>query len=979
MDDEQIIAFIRGVLPRGGWYYSAWLGEGRTGPSWRHKPIAADGEGALALVHDGMARSKHHRVDQYFAVAAYTNAKKHSELYPSGVADRSQENVRALRSLVVDLDFKNYASPEETLRAYVTAASALGLPEPSAIVGTGGGFHIYFTMPVELTKVQHLRLATALRNALLANRLVFDQGVTVDAARVVRLPGTLNYKYDPPRPVELLVPFSAPVDMLKFWAAVEPHATSLEPAGAALAVPASTAALLHGAADNSALGVYEDRPSLFGKIVEGCPLMKKQLETGGAGATRNLWFSTLQLLAFAADGADWVHPISQGHATYSPAETDREFASRCDARDAGKSGPSLCATLSASDPAIAMPVCAMCPHWQKIKTPLVLGYSASENYQEPTWVHNGATFMRVTTNTGEGGAPEVETRCIAPFACHSWVLSRGEHGELCLSFRATAGDATAAIVIPTANAMEHDKMQQALGAKGFPITAGQARTFTGAAMAWIETLRSRIRKTPGGETADNLPTAPHNGWDIAPDGKTPLGFAYSCEVFRPDGTSEWAGHNSFVRDVVVPKGELELWKAAAQTLLGDSRTVMHVPLAASFASPLMRLQQLVPNFVLSLVSNGSGHGKSQALAVATAVWGEPRAMLRQVDDTFNAILKFAALTRDLPIGYDDISGDHALKGLADMVFKLLQGRDKDRMRGTGDLARGGMINTIMTIAAQDSVLSAMESRRRVYDRASVSRLLEFEVPPIPPAEYDPSKTDVYAAVHYNHGHAGRQYAAWLAKNVDEAKEILQVVRTQVLAVEGVTSSERFWVAAITALVSGAICAGRAGVVEFDVPRLFSFLTSHLLHSRQVANQEEAESGYTLLASILQHHHKRVLWCDRMRASAQRGKPRSRRALNSLTSGETALIEIGAEERRVFIPLVAIQGYAQRVGARADVFRQALMSGFAATDDRRTPGAGTPYADPTPYPLRGVLIDFSSDPNAMDLFAQIAPSPGSGDD
>ena len=38
---------------------------------------------------------------------------------------------------------------------------------------------------------------------LLANNVKCDAGLTTDIARILRMPGTFNHKYDPPKPVEL--------------------------------------------------------------------------------------------------------------------------------------------------------------------------------------------------------------------------------------------------------------------------------------------------------------------------------------------------------------------------------------------------------------------------------------------------------------------------------------------------------------------------------------------------------------------------------------------------------------------------------------------------------------------------------------------------------------------------------------------------------------------------------------------------------
>jgi Protein of unknown function (DUF3987) len=78
-----------------------------------------------------------------------------------------------------------------------------GLPKPSAIVNTGGGAHVYFILDRALPPGEWQPLANALAEAARRHGLKADLQVTVDSARILRIPDTSNKKYDPPRPVEL--------------------------------------------------------------------------------------------------------------------------------------------------------------------------------------------------------------------------------------------------------------------------------------------------------------------------------------------------------------------------------------------------------------------------------------------------------------------------------------------------------------------------------------------------------------------------------------------------------------------------------------------------------------------------------------------------------------------------------------------------------------------------------------------------------
>ena len=120
---------------------------------------------------------------------------------------RAQTNAMELKSLYLDIDFKGppngYSTKDEALRALAKFLRETRLPKPSVIVLSGGGMHVYFTMERPLTVPEWQPFAHALAAAGRQHGLRFDSACTVDAARVLRIPNTKNFKTDPPRPVVL--------------------------------------------------------------------------------------------------------------------------------------------------------------------------------------------------------------------------------------------------------------------------------------------------------------------------------------------------------------------------------------------------------------------------------------------------------------------------------------------------------------------------------------------------------------------------------------------------------------------------------------------------------------------------------------------------------------------------------------------------------------------------------------------------------
>jgi hypothetical protein len=121
---------------------------------------------------------------------------------------RNQQNVIALKSLYLDIDFKGgehgYDTPDDAINAIAGFLKASGLPKPSMIVKSGGGLHIYFTLSRPLSREEWQPIAQALAEAGRRHGLKADWQVTTDSARILRIPGTTNNKQEVARPVSLV-------------------------------------------------------------------------------------------------------------------------------------------------------------------------------------------------------------------------------------------------------------------------------------------------------------------------------------------------------------------------------------------------------------------------------------------------------------------------------------------------------------------------------------------------------------------------------------------------------------------------------------------------------------------------------------------------------------------------------------------------------------------------------------------------------
>ena len=95
----------------------------------------------------------------------------------------------------MDVDAKQYASIDEMDAAIAHFYNETKIPKaPFAVKSGSGGYHLYWPFDRLLSPEEWQPLADALADAALSTGLKLDTECTVDRTRVLRIPGTKNYK-----------------------------------------------------------------------------------------------------------------------------------------------------------------------------------------------------------------------------------------------------------------------------------------------------------------------------------------------------------------------------------------------------------------------------------------------------------------------------------------------------------------------------------------------------------------------------------------------------------------------------------------------------------------------------------------------------------------------------------------------------------------------------------------------------------------
>ncbi len=293
----------------------------------------------------------------YFSMAAFN---------PSAVSrwrGRASANALALRGFAMDIEGspKKYAKADGPSKGYpdvhaVTAAiRAFTLATslvPSFLVFTGsGGVHVHYLVDAPLLPAEWLPRAKCLVILAALHNFKIDAQCTTDAARVMRAPGSIHQ--DTGEVVQACQWRARPYALAEFDTAVGYRSGALTLPGQQPVDQVGRPLLL------ASLG---HTPYSYSQAAERCGAMRLAAQDGGSNTTYPVWILAVKTADLSAEGREFAHSMSSGHAKYDATKTDSKIASLtggpagCEAwtRAYGTGGP-----------------CDICEHRGKIQNPAI--------------------------------------------------------------------------------------------------------------------------------------------------------------------------------------------------------------------------------------------------------------------------------------------------------------------------------------------------------------------------------------------------------------------------------------------------------------------------------------------------------------------------------------------------------------------------------------------------------------------------------
>lgn len=840
MDDFDLISAVQ---PDDGWFVILGL-DGKI----RKQEIVATREEADRVIE----RFNDLGFNVFFAVAKFETDK-----------NRTKDNVKSLKAFWLDLDCgpdkaavnpqtkrpDGYETQKDALDALRAFFKHVGLPAPT-VVNSGRGVHAYWILEEPVTRREWEHTASRLREVCYNSELHVDNAV-FEVARVMRVPGTMNHKEDPPKPVKVLRT-SAPMSLDEFNNILgvkelppEPEASKDSDAVSAFK------AVLDPNRGYSFKAIM--RKSLKG---EGCAQLADAYENAAELSYQD-WFYALTVAAACEDADTAVHKISKGHPEYDPDEVDRKVA--------GLGGATSCAKFQASRPEL----CEGCPHLGKIVSPKALGKvflpapkGESEREAEAddgaTTVYKIPEFPFPFVRGKNGGiylmpdkdAEEGEPKLIYPDDVY--IVNRMEDpvkGEVALVRLHTSHDGVKEFTIPNETVTgDRSELLKTLARKGVAIHGAKNIDLLTRYMVYSYQQHSKNRK------ADKM--------------RVQFGWADNYSKFIiGDREISSTGHSysppsSLTEELVeayTPAGTLEAWKEVFNIYGREGFEAHAFAAATAFGAPLYHMSGH-NGAVINLVHPSSGTGKTTALHMCNSVWGHPALLCAKSDDTNNSKIHKIGVSNTLPITFDEMTNIDKDE-LSNLLYLITQGTGKDRMKGASNELRKNLAKWC-TVAVCSSNTSFYTKLKGLKDspQGEMMRVVEIPIDYIPPEhalDLEYAKEMFDHQLKTNYGHAGRIYIQYVVEHYEEVNRLFKETQKMLDKLLNLSQRERFWSGLCAGNITGIRIAVSLGLCDWDVKRISQWCAKQIDRLREETSAP-LDNDLNLLGDFINRNTQHML-------------------------------------------------------------------------------------------------------------------------
>ena len=778
--------------------------------------------------------------DTYFALATFHDA-----------GSRKVDNVKQLRAFFLDLDCgpsKDFKTQHEAIGALKDFCGKVSLPRP-LMINSGRGVHVYWMLKEAVDLETWLPVAEKLKRLCVKHNFLADPAVTADAARVLRVPETHNYKSDPPYDVTyfgMTMSDSVDIDVFAEYLGNDP-----------IPVPRKYIPSTNSIMD----ALLGNKKNVFKDIVvktsrgAGCAQIENVI-TNQEDISEPLWRAGLSIAKFCEDGEKAAHVMSKNHPEYDVRDTMKKMGLI--------KGPYLCATFDEFNP----DVCGSCPNWGKIKSPINLGSRIKEATEEDNIVEapsidlpdapvntytipaypepyfrgaSGGIYIRARQPDGEMGEKLIYHNDL-------YVVRRlwdTELGEAIVMRLHLPKDGVREFTLPLTVANSREEFRKEMAKNGVAVSKmDEIMKYT---TTWVNELQ-----------ANSVADEAHKQFGWTDDDCTSF-ILGNQEIFK-DRVEFNPPSNQTVGlfPAFEPRGTLEKWKETINFYNHDGFEVHQFVVGSSFGSILMHLSP-VKCAALHLHSKESGVGKTTAMAAAVSVWGRPDELILDEQDTHNIKMHRGEIYHNLPLYLDELTEAKPAE-LSNLAYQLTGGKQRGRMASGGNAERyRGEAWKLLAVTTGNTSIIERVSMAKAMPKAEAQRILEVKVERIFDEVKDKKiQDDFLADVEGNYGHAGKVYTQHVMSNLDGIRKLIEEIREKVDTQAALTSENRFWSAFVTNTMAGLVLAKRAGLIKYDIGKIFKWAIAMLKSNKHYVSDMNV-SVEEVLNDYIHEHWSNVLW------------------------------------------------------------------------------------------------------------------------
>lgn len=750
--------------------------------------------------------------DVYFGVAKYND--------PSG---RTKDNVYALRSFWLDIDVsfekaqlneltgipQGYSTQKTALIALHAFCITTGLPFP-IVVNSGRGLHVYWALTQSVKREDWEPVAHRLRDLCVLHNFYVDKAV-FDATRILRVPGTLNYKGDPPHPVEMMS-IGVPMEFEALRDLLGVREDQLQKTNLIRKLTALGQSML------------PDETPRFERILketakgQGCQQLKACIEQR-ATLSEPRWFDALSIAKFCEDKTQAIEVLSSGHKDYDPDEAE--------IKTHHIAGPHSCQQFELNNPG----GCLGCPKRGKITSPIVIGRPLQNRMPPPTptdevidyklppqYCMSDAGLWRLGTGA-EGGDEEILNY---PFE----ILKRmrdPSQGDVTVVRIRRPSDGIIEVVLPNGLIADPTEFRKRLAAEGVVCHNKQFNLLT---QYFIDVVSARQHE----DKAETMRL--QFGW-VDDDSCFVIGDReLSAEEPRYSPPSSVT---QSIAEHMKPAGTLEAWREVFNLYGKPGLEPLAFAALTGFGAPLMKFLGQ-KGLIINLIHPQSGTGKTTALHMCNSIWGAPDRLCSVASDTLNAKIMRLGVMNNLPFTVDEITNTSALE-FSTLAYNMSQGRGKDRVKSAANEMRTNLTSwQTMSLCSSNASFYEKLAAAKNAPAGEFMRLLEYKVDHKSLIDPKVAKLMFDHQLMENYGHAGDIYATYLVREGARICDTVMSIQKKIDTELNFSASERIWSAGVAANITGGLIAGQLGLHNWDMQRVYKFASTLLADLRRDVKQ-----------------------------------------------------------------------------------------------------------------------------------------------